>query len=158
MGLGLRRATLFVRDLVLSQRFYQTAFGLSVYRALDVDLSRVPDFPVGPGGPATGQAKLVILRGSDPLVGMVGLMQMIAPELPDARYDVRRLGAGSVALVLAVGDADAAAMAVAAHGGEIIQPVKNARNIGDAAGEFTAVKMFMAYDPDGHFLEVFQPL
>ena len=157
-GMGLRRATLFVRDLDRMRAFYEGVFGLTLYRELEVDLSRVKALPIGAANPESGSARFIILRGADPLVGMVGLMQVTAPALPEANHDVRRLGYGSVALVMAVKDADQAAADAARLGGEVIQPVTTARNIGDVAGEFVPVKMFMAYDPEGHFLEVFAPL
>jgi predicted enzyme related to lactoylglutathione lyase len=152
----LRRATVFVRDIARAKDFYMGVFGLSVYHERVVDLSRVALFPVGPA-PRGGAAKFVILKGEDPLVGMVGLMEMTDPPLPDPVHDPRRLGFGSVALVFSVSNAKAVAAAIPPFGGEVIMPVTSARNLGDMQGEFVPVEMLMAYDCDGHFLEIFEP-
>lgn len=153
----LRRATVFVADLDRAKRFYAGVFGMTVYRELDVALERVPLFPVG-ASPRGGGAKFTIMRGENPLFGMVGLMEMINPPLEAPDHDVRRLGFGSVALVLSTSDATTAATAVPLFGGQIVMPLVTARNIGDQDGNFVPAKLFMAYDPDGTFLEVFEPL
>lgn len=153
----LRRATMLVRDMERSLAFYQGAFGLTPYTELVVDMSRIPFFPVGPE-PRGGDGRFVILKGDDPLVGMIGLMEMRDPPLPEPAHDVRRLGIGSIALVLSTSDAIAAAQAVEDLGGEIVMPVAEARNLGDENGDFVPARLFMAQDPDGYFLEVFEPL
>ncbi|NKB44556.1 MAG: hypothetical protein GKS03_09800 [Alphaproteobacteria bacterium] len=153
----LRRATLLVRDIDRSLAFYCGVFGLSTYADLTVGLDRVPFFPVG-AEPRGGNGRFVILKGEDPLIGMIGLMEMRDPPLPEPDHNVRRLGIGSVALVLSTSDADAAANAVKELGGEILMPATEARNLGDEAGEFVAARLFMAQDPDGYFLEIFEPL
>ncbi len=152
-----RRATLLVRSLDRSLKFYEQVFGLTRYTELEVDLDRVPFFPVGPE-PRTGSSGFVILRGEHPLVGMIGLMEIRDPPLEDPPHDVRRLGIGSVALVLSVADADVAAVAVAENGGTVLMPVTTARNLGDEDGGFVPAKLFMAQDPDGYFLEAFEPI
>ena len=152
-----RRTTLLVRNLDRSLTFYERVFGLTRYTELEVDLDRVPFFPVGPEA-RTGNSGFVILRGENPLVGMIGLMEIRDPPLPEPAHDVRRLGIGSAALVLSVVAADAAANAIEENGGTILMPVTTARNIGDEHGGFVPAKLFMAQDPDGYFLEVFEPL
>ena len=152
----LRRATLLVRDMDRSLAFYSGVFGLSNYAELTVGLDRVPFFPVG-AEPRGGNSRFVILKGENPLIGMIGLMEMQAPPLPEPGHNIRRLGIGSVALVLSTSNADAAASAVTELGGEILMPVTEARNLGDEAGDFVPVRLFMAQDPDGYFLEVFEP-
>ena len=153
----LRRATLLVRDLESSTAFYEQVFGLTLYTELDVDFDRVPAFPVGPE-PRKGNSSFVILRGANPIAGMIGLMEVRDPPLDDPPYDVRRLGIGSIALVLSVADAENAARNVEELGGIILMPVTIARNLGDEDGGFVPVKMFMAQDLDGYFLEVFETL
>lgn len=120
-------------------------------------MNRVPKFPVGPV-PHKGNGRFVILKGENALVGMLGLMEMRDPPLPEPNHDIKRLGIGSVALVLSTSDATAAAVAVKELGGTILMPVTEARNLGDENGDFVPAKLFMAQDPDGYFLEVFEPL
>jgi len=152
----LRRATTFVADLERAKRFYSGVFGLSVYAELTVAMERIPFFPVGPR-PRGGSAKFVIMRGQDPLIGMIGLMEMRDPPLDPPNHVLRRLGYGSVALVLSTSDAEAAATAVPNFGGQMVMPLTEGRNLGDANGGFLPCKLFMAFDPDGTFLEVFEP-
>lgn len=153
----LRRATMLVRDMERSLAFYKGVFGLTTYAELVVDMSRIPFFPVGPE-PRSGDGRFVILKGENPMVGMIGLMEMRDPPLPEPSHDVRRLGIGSMALVLSTSDAAAAALAVEDLGGSVVMPVTNARNLGDENGDFIPARLFMAQDPDGYFLEVFEPL
>jgi predicted enzyme related to lactoylglutathione lyase len=153
----LRRATLLVRDIERSLAFYGGVFGLSVYAELTVDMARVPFFPVGEE-PRGGDGRFIILKGENPLVSMIGLMEMRDPPLPEPNRDIRRLGIGSVALVLSTSNANAAAKAVPELGGEIVMPVTEARNLGDETGDFVPARLFMAQDPDWYFLEVFEPL
>ncbi len=151
----LRRATLLVRDMDRSCAFYEGVFGLSVYAELVVDLARVPFFPVG-ADPRGGNGRFLILKGENTLVGMIGLMEMCDPPLPEPGHDIRRLGIGSVALVLSTSNANHAAIQVENLGGTLVMPVTEARNLGDENGNFVPAKVFMAQDPDGYFLEVFE--
>jgi predicted enzyme related to lactoylglutathione lyase len=149
---------LFVRDMARSRAFYEGAFGLTLYHAQEFDLAKVPLVPIGPAPLKGGRAHFAILRGEHPLVGMIGLMEMIAPKLPDPVHDVRRLGYGSVALVLSTSDAEAAAARIEPLGGKLLGPVTTARNIGDEAGGFVPAKYFLAQDPDGYYVEAFERL
>ncbi len=153
----LRRATLLVRDLDRSQAFYEGVFGLTLYAELSVDLARVPFFPVGTK-PRGGNGRFLILKGENPLVGMIGLMELCDPPLPEPDHDIRRLGIGSVALVLSTSNAEQAAAQVEELGGTVLMPVTEARNLGDESGAFVPAKLFMAQDPDGYFLEVFEDI
>jgi predicted enzyme related to lactoylglutathione lyase len=150
-----RRTSLFVRDMERSLAFYTGVFGLTIYHEREVDMNLVPDFPLVTRPPGK-MMRLAILRGGDPLIGMIGLMEVTG--LPEPDHDPRKLGYGSAALVLATPDAAAAADQVEAHGGTILMPLKTARNIGDESGEVVPARLFMAFDPDGYFLEVFEPL
>ena len=153
----LRRATLLVRDMERSRTFYEGVFGLSVYAELVVDLARVPFFPVG-ADPRGGNGRFLILKGENPLVGMIGLMEMQDPPLPEPDHDIRRLGIGSIALVLSTSNAEHSAIQVEKLGGALVMPVTEARNLGDESGAFVPAKVFMAQDPDGYFLEVFEEI
>ena len=153
---AMRRATILVRNMDRSLAFYGGALGLTIYAKVEVDLTKVPFFPIGIE-PRGGNGQLCILKGADPLIGMVGLLELREPPLPEPPHDMRRLGIGSVALVLSVSDADAAVKAVEKLGGSILMPATIARNLGDKAGNFVPVKLFMAQDPDGYFLEIFEP-
>jgi len=153
----LRRATMLVTDIDRSIAFYKGAFGLTDYAELTVGIDRIPHFPVGPE-PRGGEGRFVILKGENQTEAMIGLMEMRDPPLPEPTHDVRRLGIGSMALVISTSDATECAAAVEQLGGTIVMPVSEGRNLGDAQGNFIPVKLFMAQDPDGYFLEVFEPV
>ena len=152
----LRRASIFVRDMDRSIAFYRGVFGLSVYVDREMPLSVVPKFPVGPSG-HDGTMRFVMMRGWDPLVGLVGLMEVKDPPLPDVLAD-GRLGFGNAALVLETRDAQAVADALPTFGGALLMPPTEGRNLGDAEGNFIPALVMMASDPDGQFLEIFQAL
>lgn len=152
----LRRASLFVRDMDRSIAFYHAVFGFETYIDREMPLSAVPAFPVGTPGRG-GTMQFVMLRGWDPLIGMIGLMQVKDPPL-DEPPAAGRLGLENAALVIETKDADAAATALAKRGGSLLMPPTEGRNLGDAEGNFIPAKVFMATDPDGHFLEVFEAL
>lgn len=150
-----RRTSLFVRDMERAVAFYTDAFGFRTYHDRELDLDVVPAFPLRLE-PRQGAIRFVILCGQEPLVGTIGLMH--ASGLPEPVEDPRRLGYGNAALVLSTTDAARAAARVEERGGQILMPLTTARNIGDEAGNIIPVRLFMAFDPDGHFLEVFEPL
>lgn len=152
----LRRASLFVRNMDRSIDFYSQVFGFETYIDREMPLSVVPNFPVGAPGRG-GTMRFVMLRGWDPLIGMIGLMQIQEPPLDDPQND-GRLGLDHAALVIETRDADAAAATLTELGGALLMPPTEGRNLGDAEGNFIPAKVFMATDPDGHFLEVFEAL
>jgi len=152
----LRRASIFVRDMDRSIAFYREVFGLSVYIDREMPLSVVPDFPVDTPGRG-GKMRFVMMQGRDPLIGLIGLMEVKDPPLPDAPRS-SRLGLGNAALVLETSDAHAVAEAIPDHGGSVLMPPTEGRNLGDAEGNFIPAVVLMVTDPDGQFLEVFQPL
>ena len=153
-GSVLRRATIFVRDLDAAVAFYSEAFGFERYYARDMDLSVIGDFPVGDEGRG-GSMRFAIVRGLDPLLGMIGLIEICDPPL--AAASDTRLRHGNVALVIETDDIDRAARVIADRGGRIVRPPTDGRNIGDADGQPFPAKVMFAFDPDGQFLEVFEP-
>ncbi|NQV79828.1 MAG: VOC family protein [Alphaproteobacteria bacterium] len=152
----LRRASLFVRDMDRAIAFYRGVFGLSLYIDREMPLSVVPSFPVGREGRG-GTMRFVMMRGWDPLIGMIGLMEVKDPPL-DEPQGTGRLGYGSIPLVLETRDAAAVAQSVETYGGSVLMTPTEGRNLGDAAGNFIPALVMMATDPDGHFLEIFQAL
>ena len=153
----LRRATLFVRDMDRSIAFYGDVFGMEIYIDREMPLSVVPSFPVGPAGRG-GAMRFVMMRGWDPLIGMIGLIEVKDPPLGDNPPPSGRLGYGNAALVLETRDVQAVATTIDSFGGSILMPPTEGRNLGDAEGNFIPALVMMATDPDGQFLEIFQAL
>ena len=98
--------------------------------------------------------RFAILRGRDPLVGMIGLIEITGPPL-DPNVS-RRLGAGNAALVIETDDLDEVATKLVELGCTIVRAPTAGRNIGDALGNPVTAKVMFAFDPDGQFLEVFE--
>lgn len=152
----LRRATLFARDMDRAIAFYRSVFGLEIYIDREMPLSVVPRFPVGQVGRG-GTMRFVMLRGWDPLIGMIGLIEVKDPPLKEPKASAR-LGLGNAALVLETRDIRAVAASIEPLGGSILMSPTEGRNLGDAEGNFVPALVMMATDPDGQFLEIFQVL
>ena len=120
-----------------------------------MDLAVIADFPVGDEG-REGSMRFAIVRGSDPLVGMIGLIEICDPPLPPSTD--KRLRHGDAALVIETDDIARAARVIAERGGRIVRPPTEGRNMGDAAGEPFPANVMFAFDPDGQFLEVFEAI
>lgn len=150
----LRRATVFVRDMDRTIHFYSEVFGLKVQWDLDVDMTIAADFPMGKPGRG-GAMRLVIMRGSDPLVGMMGFIQAKNPPLDDPPSD-NRLNYGNVALVLETSDLASVERTLLKLGGTVLRASRDSRGFGDAQGNIVPARVLFARDLDGHFLEVFQ--
>ena len=101
--------------------------------------------------------RFVMMRGWDPLVGLIGLMEVKDPPLPDVPAN-GRIGHGNAALVLETRNVRAVADALPAFGGNVLMPPTEGQNLGDAEGNFIPALVMMASDPDSQFLEVFQAL
>ncbi len=153
----LRRASLFVRDMERTLSFYGETFGLTPYIDRIIDLAILPDLPLGQPGRG-GSMRFVILKGWDPLIGMIGFMEPRDPPLEDPHGPPTRLGFNQPALVLETHDIGHVAAAIPRLGGRMLMAPKAGRNLGDAAGNFIPAQVMFASDPDGHFLEVFEAL
>lgn len=153
----LRRASLFVRDMERTLSFYGGTFGLTPYIDRIIDLAVLPDLPLGQPGRG-GSMRFVILKGWDPLIGMIGFMEPRDPPLEDPHGPPTRLGFNQPALVLETRDIGHVAAAIPRLGGRMLMAPKAGRNLGDAAGNFIPAQVMFASDPDGHFLEVFEAL
>ena len=153
----LRRASLFVRDMERTLSFYGETFGLTPYVDRIIDLAILPDLPLGQPGRG-GSLRFVILKGWDPLIGMIGFMEPRDPPLEDPHGPPTRLGFNQPALVLETRNIGHGAAAIPRLGGRVLMAPKAGRNLGDAAGNFIPAQVMFATDPDGHFLEVFEAL
>ena len=150
----LNRTTLFVSSLEKSLYFYKSLFSLSLYKDLKIDLSKVPFFPV-PKQYKNSKAEFSILRG-DSYNGMLGLLEVDGFSKNGHKHDIDIIGIGSTALVFEICNAGEEVNKIEEFGGKVVMPLTEGRNIGDIDGNFVPVNMFMAYDPDGYFLEVFE--
>jgi catechol 2,3-dioxygenase-like lactoylglutathione lyase family enzyme len=151
-GIVTRRTTLLVHDLDASIAFYQ-ALGFEKWYE-------------GAGGTVTGQGlpvadakigdptKLVIMKGKDPYIGMIGLLQY-GPKKPLPK-NVGKLRAGDAILMIEMSGMSAALERLKAGRYRIHkEPVTS--HIKSVNGEWDANFMFV-FDPDGHLLELTERL
>lgn len=145
-----KRTTLIVRDLERALAFYRDVLGFAVWYDGEIVLSGV-GLAAGAAGDRT---RLVIVKAQDPVVGMIGLLQFTAPELP-APPVRQRLGIGDVVFVMQTDDVHGVHERARASGARIHAP-PHAFEVAGAAGEQLRMTSLSVWDPDGYFIEVNQ--
>ena len=152
----LNRTTLFVENLKKSEEFYKKIFNFTIYKTMSVSLENVPFFPIHKKY-KDSSATLSILKGNN-LFGMIGLLEISDFAKNKNKHNIDKVGIGSTALVFETSNIEHVFNQIANFDGRVVMPLSDARNIGNEKGDFIPVKMFMAFDPDGYFLEIFQRL
>ncbi len=152
MATLVRRTTLKVRDMEKARAFYKEVLGMRVYYDNEITLTG----QLLPSGNAGDVTRLVIMQGDDPVLGMIGLLQWVAPELsaPPVRYG---FDFGNPVFVLAVDNAEKVFHAAEKFGCEIRAPLSIGTYPG-ADGGIVRVLSVGVFDPDGHFFECNQRL
>jgi len=151
-GALIRRTTLVVRDAAVSRDFYTAVLGLQVWYDRPFTLG---DFGVpGNAGDAT---HLVILKAQDPVVGMLGLLQFVAPPKPTPERVRNTVGIGDVVIVVQCPDAEALHAALQARGAVVARPPSDFEVPG-ADGRAIRMRGLSFFDPDGYFIEANQRL
>ena len=145
-----KRTTLLVRDVRRSQAFYRDVLGFATWYDDEIVVS-------GRGlaaGKAGDRTRLVIMRAEDPVVGMIGLLQFVADELPaPPRRD--RLGIGDVVFVLSTDDVAGVHERARAFGARIYAE-PHAYEVKGADGQLARMTSLSVWDPDDYFLEINQ--
>lgn len=147
-----KRTTLIVRDLEVSMRFYREILGLSVWYDDRIVLSGV-GLAAGKRGDET---RLVILKGTDPVLGMIGLLEFTAPRLPPPPRR-ERLGIGDIVFVMQGEDVDGVYERAVARGARIHAPPHRFEVTG-ADGSHLVMSSLSLWDPDDYFIEYNQRL
>jgi catechol 2,3-dioxygenase-like lactoylglutathione lyase family enzyme len=143
-----KRTTLIVRDLETSRRFYRDVIGLSVWYDDEIVLS-------GTGLAAGGRGdktRLVIMKAADPVVGMIGLLQFVAPELPAPAVRRERLGIGDIVFVMQGDDARGVHERAVAFGARIFA-APYPFEVRGADGRQLRMTSLSLWDPDDYFIE-----
>lgn len=150
MSTIVKRTTLIVRDLERALAFYRDVLGFAVWYDGEIVLSGI-GLAAGAAGDRT---RLVIVKAQDPVVGMIGLLQFTAPELP-APPPRERLGIGDVVFVMQTDDVHGVHDRARAFGARI-HAAPHAFAVTGASGERLEMTSLSVWDPDGYFIEVNQ--
>jgi catechol 2,3-dioxygenase-like lactoylglutathione lyase family enzyme len=154
-----RRTTLLVEDIGRSIDFYQR-LGLTPW----YDKSSRDTDPGGVIGamdlPLTADPKIgriVIMRGNDDRIGMIGLLGYERPPLANARGNLLGLGVGDVIIMVETDDINFVHNRLQETGARFHTPPERFEITNpDGSVRDTGYRMFV-YDPDGHLIEVSEP-
>ena len=154
---ALYRVTLIVSDIEQSVSFYQR-LGL----VLQSDVSRTSD---DVGGIISGESlpltddptrsRLIVMAGERPPYGAVALLWYDRPPLPSARGNLMGMGTGDILLVFAVTDIQSVYNRLDAISTRLDGPPIPFTER-DSVGNIKSGLRLLAYDPDGHMVEIIQ--
>ncbi len=151
----LQRTTLVVGDIDKSLDFYQR---LGLLKTSDTSADETTQGGVFGAAdlPLTADSKnsrLIILKGGD--TALLALVWYDRPQLPSARGNLVGIGAGDVIVSIEVPDIQGAYGKLSQIGTRFQRtPVRFTQTNADGTG--LTGQHFLAYDPDGHMVEVTQ--
>jgi catechol 2,3-dioxygenase-like lactoylglutathione lyase family enzyme len=150
-GTVMRRTTLVVHDVERSAHFYEILGFERWYVGAKgkVGPNALPVEGVKMGDPS----QLIIMRGKDPYLGMVGLLQYGAPKPRKGKWALKK---GDPVLMIEIRDM-AGVEARLRAAGFTIHKAPETSHIKSVSSEWDAKFMF-AIDPDGHMLELTERL
>ena len=148
-----KRTTLIVRDIEVSSNWYEEVLDMSLYYDDRITL--------GGKGMAAGKkgdvTHLKIYRCSDPVIGMIGLLQWIDPELPAPEEIPTKVDYGNPTFVVDTDNVDGVhkkALALGTH----IHSEPHEWSVRGADGNMINFITMSVFDPDGYFYEINQRL
>ena len=155
---AVRRTTLLVDNLEKSMDFYQR-LGLTKWYDAASD-SNSPDGVIGAADlPLTEDPKvgrIVIMKGNDERIGMIGLLSYDKPKLASARGNLMGIGTGDAIIMMEVADIQATYSRLQQIDVRFHRtPYKFTVNRPD--GTTSAGQRMFVYDPDGRLIEIAQP-
>jgi catechol 2,3-dioxygenase-like lactoylglutathione lyase family enzyme len=148
-----KRTTLIVRDIEVSSKWYEEVLGMSLYYDDTITL--------GGKGMAAGKkgdvTHLKIYKCSDPVIGMIGLLQWIDPELPAPEEIPTKVDYGNPTFVVDTDNVDEVykkALTLGTH----IHSEPHEWSVRGADGNMINFITLSVFDPDGYFYEINQRL
>jgi catechol 2,3-dioxygenase-like lactoylglutathione lyase family enzyme len=154
---AVRRTTLLVEDLARAVDFYQR---LGLVKWYDkASTASDPGGVLGAGDlPLTADptvGRLIIMKGTDERIGMIGLLAYDKPKLASARGNLAGLGTGDIVIMMEVPDIQEIYRRLSQIGTRFHRtPTRFAVTAADGS-QTTGQRMF-AFDPDGHLIEIVQ--
>lgn len=149
-GTVMRRTTLVVHDIDRSARFYEI-LGFAKWYIGEPGTVREGGLPVR-GVKVGDPSRFIIMKGKDPYLGMIGLLQYGSRREP-GRFELR---VGDPVLMIEIAGMDQVAATLAAEGFAIHKYPETTR-VESVDSAWDARFMF-AIDPDGHMLELTERL
>ena len=149
----IKRTTLIVRDIETSARWYEEVMGMSRYYDDEVVLSGI-GLAAGKSGDRT---HLIIMQAEDPVIGMIGLLQWVEPELPAPAAIPTSITYGNPTFVCSSDDVQEAhkrAISLGTH----IHAEPHEWSVKGADGTMKNFLGLSLFDPDGYFYELNQLL
>ncbi len=153
----LQRTTLIVADIEKSLDFYQR---LGLLKASDISgtdtdqggVFGATDLPLTAD---SRQSRLVVLKGGDDRAGVLALLWYDRPQLPSARGNLVGIGIGDILVGIEVPDIQAAYGRLSQSGTRFQRTPARFSQPGADGSPQTGQHM-LAYDPDGHMVEISQ--
>ncbi len=151
-GTVIKRTTLICRDATRMMRFYRDVLGWRV----DYDSKLTLSGGIIPCAKPGEQVQLYIMAGQDPEIGKVGLLEWVAPRLPDPGPPTHRLGIGDVVLVADVPNMIDLVKRIESFDGAKIHSAPADGTFPDPRGQGTIEYTSMSFfDPEGFFYETY---
>ena len=148
-----KRTTLIVRDIEISSKWYEEILDMSLYYDDTITLSG-QGLAAGKKGDVT---HLKIYKCSDPVIGMIGLLQWLDPELPAPEKIPTKVDYGNPTFVVDTDNVDEVykkALALETH----IHSEPHEWSVRGADGNMINFITLSVFDPDGYFYEINQRL
>ena len=148
-----KRTTLIVRDIEVSSKWYEEVLDMSLYYDDTITLSG-KGMAAGKKGDVT---HLKIYKCSDPVIGMIGLLQWIDPELPAPEEIPTKVDYGNPTFVVDTNNVDEVykkALTLGTH----IHSEPHEWSVRGADGNMINFITLSVFDPDGYFYEINQRL
>jgi catechol 2,3-dioxygenase-like lactoylglutathione lyase family enzyme len=148
-----KRTTLIVRDIEISSKWYEEILDMSLYYDDTITLSG-QGLAAGKKGDVT---HLKIYKCSDPVIGMIGLLQWLDPELPAPEEIPTEVDYGNPTFVVDTDNVDEVykkALALGTH----IHSEPHEWSVRGADGNIINFITLSVFDPDGYFYEINQRL
>jgi catechol 2,3-dioxygenase-like lactoylglutathione lyase family enzyme len=146
---AVRRTTLIVRDIDASVDFYRRVMGMDMW----YDQTMIVGGQVLPAGEPGAKVRVAILKGSDPVVGMLGIMAFLDPPIAAPPLPKRALQIGDPIFVAGARDVyDVYGRMKESPAFIVTPPIDDTAPAAD--GAILKLSTMSFFDPDGYFYEL----
>jgi catechol 2,3-dioxygenase-like lactoylglutathione lyase family enzyme len=146
---AIRRTTLIVRDIDLSVDFYRNVMGMELW----YDQKMSVGGQVLPAGEPGAKVRVAILKGADPVVGMLGIMAFLDPPIEIPPLPKRPLQIRDSIFVASAKDVNEIHRRMTGAPAHICCPPSD-DSVPAADGTTLKLTTMSFFDPDGYFYEL----